>query len=242
MSKRAALAALLVTGALALSACSSSSGSSSGTSSAAAGSSAAGSSAASSSTVSAEITTRLADFTAHSSATLPFTTPVTVPKTPITFAFLQCVQSVCKEIGDGLEQAATAIGAKLIRYTHQDTAATVQQAAVNALQANPTAMFFSGDPVSFFQAQLDQFNAKKIPVIAWSEPGGLTPAGITANLLNGDDYYFIGVLEADYVAAHSAKDAHFLLTNRDQDSVPRLHRRDLELHGQRHRGRQRGDR
>lgn len=154
---------------------------------------------------------RVKAFTAHSQP-LAITKPVAVPK-KLTFAYMQCVQSVCKEIGDGLQKAADAIGAKLLRITHQDTPATVQQAAVNALQAKPDAVFFSGDPTEWFAAQLKEMNAKKIPVISWSEPGGFTPSGISANLLNGDDYYFIGVLEADWVASKYGAGSHSLLLN-----------------------------
>lgn len=154
---------------------------------------------------------RVKAFTAHSQP-LAITTPVAA-KTGLTFAFMQCVQSVCKEIGDGLQKAADAIGAKLIRITHQDTPATVQQAAVNALQANPDAVFFSGDPTEWFASQLKEMNTKKIPVISWSMPGGFTPPGISANLLNGDDYYFIGVLQADWVASKYGAGSHSLLLN-----------------------------
>lgn len=154
---------------------------------------------------------RVAAFTAHSQP-LADTQPVKAPK-GMTLAYLQCVQTVCKEIGDGLQEAANAIGAKLLRITHQDTASTVQQAAVNALQQNPDMLIFSGDPTSWITAQLQQAASKHIPVVAWSEPGGFTPQGIGANLLNGDDYYFLGVLEADWVASHRGAGSHSLLLN-----------------------------
>ena len=74
--------------------------------------------------------------------------------------------------GDGLQQASDAIGAKLVRITHQDTPETVQQAAVNALQQNPTAVFFSGDPTEWFSAQLDEMKALKPQVVV---PGHMKP-------------------------------------------------------------------
>ena len=44
----------------------------------------------------------------------------------------------------------------------------------------------------------------KIPVIAWSMPEGYEPGnGIAANILSQDDYYFYGVLMADYAVANS---------------------------------------
>jgi ABC-type sugar transport system substrate-binding protein len=156
--------------------------------------------------------TRVADFTAHTTP-MEITDPVKVPDKPMTFVFMQCVQTVCKEIGDGLETASAAIGAKLIRITHQDTPETVQQAAVNALQQNPTAVFFSGDPTEWFSAQLDEMKAKGIPVVGWSLEGGFTPDKVSANLLNQDDYYFIGVLEADWVVAKTGGKGTSLLLN-----------------------------
>ena len=155
---------------------------------------------------------RVADFTAHTEP-MPITEPVKLPSKPMTFVFMQCVQTVCKEIGDGLQQASDAIGAKLVRITHQDTPETVQQAAVNALQQNPTAVFFSGDPTEWFSAQLDEMKAKGIPVVGWSLDGGFTPDKVSANLLNQDDYYFIGVLEADWVVAKTGGKGTSLLLN-----------------------------
>ncbi len=154
---------------------------------------------------------RVAAFTAQSHP-LSETQPVTVKK-GLTIAYMQCVQTVCKEIGDGLQEAANAVGAKLLRITHQDTPNTVQQAAVNALQANPDIVLFSGDPTQWFAAQLKQMNDRHIPTVAWSEPGGFAPQGISANLLNSDDYYFLGVLEADWVASHYGAGSHSLLLN-----------------------------
>jgi ABC-type sugar transport system substrate-binding protein len=154
---------------------------------------------------------RVAAFTAHSQP-LAETTPVKIKK-PLTIAYMQCVQTVCEQIGQGLQEAAAAIGAKFLRFTHQDTPETVQQAAVDALQANPSMILFSGDPTQWFAAQLKEMNERHIPTIAWSEPGGFTPPGISANLLNSDDYYFLGVLEADWVAAKYGAGSQTLLLN-----------------------------
>lgn len=154
---------------------------------------------------------RVSAFTAHPAA-LAETQPVKVAK-GLTIAYLQCVQTVCVEIGNGLQEAADAIGAKLLRITHQDTASTVQQAAVNGLQQKPDLLIFSGDPTQWITAQLAQAKAQHIPVVAWSEPGGFSGNGLDANLINGDDYYFLGVLEADWVASHHGAGSHSLLLN-----------------------------
>jgi hypothetical protein len=204
--------------------CSSSGGQSSSNSSTSASSSSASASSSSSATASASSTgsaassgvspiaaERVAAFTAHSQP-LAETTSVKVKK-PLTIAYMQCVQTVCEQIGQGLQEAAAALGAKFERFTHQDTPQTVQQAAIEALQSNPSMILFSGDPTQWFSAQLAQMNARHIPTIAWSEPGGFTPSGISANLLNSDDYYFLGVLEADWVAAKYGAGTQTLLLN-----------------------------
>ncbi len=201
MDKRKVLAAGLLVGALVLTACSSGGGS--GNDPAASGAS---------STGVATATQRVADFTARSGP-MEITQSVTVPKKAMTFVYMQCVQVVCKEIGDGLQNASNAVGAKLIRITHQDTPETVQQAAVNALQANPTAVFFSGDPTQWFSAQLDEMKAKGIPVVGWSLDGGFQLPQVSANLINSDDYYFFGVLMADWVTAKTNGKADVLLLN-----------------------------
>jgi ABC-type sugar transport system substrate-binding protein len=220
---RTLIATAAVVSVLTAAACSSSSGQSSSNSSTSSTSSSAAVSTSSSATASGSAAAatgsgvspiaaeRVAAFTAHSQP-LAETTPVTIKK-PLTIAYMQCVQTVCEQIGQGLQEAAAAIGAKFLRFTHQDTPETVQQAAVDALQANPSMILFSGDPTQWFAAQLKEMNARHIPTIAWSEPGGFTPPGISANLLNSDDYYFLGVLEADWVAAKDGAGSQTLLLN-----------------------------
>jgi ABC-type sugar transport system substrate-binding protein len=220
---RTLIATAAVVSVLTAAACSSSNGQSSSNSSTSSTSSSAAVSTSSSATASGSAAAatssgvspiaaeRVAAFTAHSQP-LAETTPVTIKK-PLTIAYMQCVQTVCEQIGQGLQEAAAAIGAKFLRFTHQDTPETVQQAAVDALQANPSMILFSGDPTQWFAAQLKEMNARHIPTIAWSEPGGFTPPGISANLLNSDDYYFLGVLEADWVAAKDGAGSQTLLLN-----------------------------
>jgi ABC-type sugar transport system substrate-binding protein len=220
---RTLIATAAVVSVLTAAACSSSNGQSSSNSSTSSTSSSAAVSTSSSATASGSAAAatssgvspiaaeRVAAFTAHSQP-LAETTPVTIKK-PLTIAYMQCVQTVCEQIGQGLQEAAAAIGAKFLRFTHQDTPETVQQAAVDALQANPSMILFSGDPTQWFAAQLKEMNERHIPTIAWSEPGGFTPPGISANLLNSDDYYFLGVLEADWVAAKYGAGSQTLLLN-----------------------------
>lgn len=155
---------------------------------------------------------RVAEFTAQTRP-MDITEPVALPAEPVTIVFLQCVQTVCVQIGDNLQEAVAAIGGRLVRIAHQDTPETVQQAAVNALQENPTAVIFSGDPTEWFADQLQEMQDRGIPVVGWSLAGGFTPDLVSANLLNQDDYYFHGMLMADYVLDHTDGQGSSVLLN-----------------------------
>jgi ribose transport system substrate-binding protein len=211
---------------LALAACSSSSSTSAASSGATSSSSlsvasspAAGSSA--SGTTSAAMATaklRVAEFTKAPSSTLPVSTPVTPPKN-IKIAFTWCAQVVCTSIASGIQQAATALHASFVAFHHDDTASTVSTAFTNAITANPTMVLTSGDPSEWYQPQLNQLAAKKIPVVAWSIPAGYHTSGFAANIISNDDYYFEGMLEADYVAVQTNGKANILLESAPQYPV-----------------------
>jgi ribose transport system substrate-binding protein len=151
-------------------------------------------------------------FTAHSGA-MPVVDPVKVAPGKKTFVYIQCLQVICKQVGDALQIASDAVGAELIRLAVQDTPASVQQAAVTALQHNPTAVFDGADPTEWFSEQLAEMNKRKIPVIAWSLPGGFKDGGLSANLLPTDQFYFAGVLMADWVASEGGAGSHSLMLN-----------------------------
>jgi ribose transport system substrate-binding protein len=157
-------------------------------------------------------TERTADFMAHA-GDMPVTEPVKTPDSKMTFVYIQCLQVICKQVGDALEVASDALGAELIRLAVQDTPASVQQAAITALQHNPTAVFDGADPTEWFADQLAEMKKRDIPVIAWALPGGFASSGVSANLLPTDSFYFAGVLMADYVASTAGVGSHSLLLN-----------------------------
>ena len=60
----------------------------------------------------------------------------------------------------------------------------------------------SGNPREWFAPQLATLEEMGVPVVAWSMPEAYEPGeGVSVNLLTNDDYYFYGVLMADYAAA-----------------------------------------
>jgi ribose transport system substrate-binding protein len=220
--RRSMLLVALVALSLALAACSSSG--SSGTSPGSSPSSSSGtssSSPASSASTSAAMTLakeRVAEFSKPPSATLPVTTSVKAPKN-LTIAFTWCAQVVCTSIASGIQQAAQALGAKFEAFHHDDTASTVSAAFDNAIATNPSMVLTSGDPQQWYQSQLNELAAKKIPVVAWSLPSAYHSPGIAANIISNDDYFFEGVLEADYVAVQSNDSGTFLLESAPQYPV-----------------------
>jgi len=158
---------------------------------------------------------RVAEFLKAPSTRLPIATTLKIPSGKLKVAYTWCAQVVCADIAAGAQQAATAIGAQFVAFHHEDTASTVSAAFTNAVTAAPSMVLTSGDPVQWFQTQLNQLNAKKVPVVGWSLPQAYHGAGFAANLITNDDYFFYGVLMADYVSTETNGKAHVLL-----ESVP----------------------
>lgn len=132
---------------------------------------------------------------------LPFSEPISaVPKAKKVY-YVQCSVSACTEIKVGIEAAAKALGWTFESSVHKDTPDTVAAAFDAAIAAKPDVVLTSGNPREWFAPQLKTLADAKIPVVAWSLPEGYEPGnGISANLLTNDDYYFYGVLMADWVA------------------------------------------
>ena len=149
---------------------------------------------------------------------LGITEAVAVPD-KLKVAYVQCSVPVCESIRLGIAEAVNAAGGELVTFPHKDSADTVQAAFQAAVQSNPSMVLTSGNPREWFEQELAQLNEKKIPVIAWSIPEEYKPAGIAANLLTGDDYYFNGVLMADYVTDKTEGKANVLFINIPQFPV-----------------------
>jgi len=142
---------------------------------------------------------------------LPLSTPIAAPADVSVF-YVQCSVPVCAEIAIGLEAATAAAGWNYETASHQDTPDTVASAFDAAIAAQPDVVLTSGNPREWFAPQLATLSEQGIPVVAWSMPEGYEPGdGISVNLLTDDDYYFYGVLMADYAAVNSTtKDILFV--------------------------------
>jgi len=149
---------------------------------------------------------------------LGLTEKVAAPK-GLKVAYVQCSVPVCESIRQGIAEAVDAIGGTLEIFTTQDTADTVQAAFEAAVQSNPDMVLTSGNPRAWFETSLAELNEKNIPVVAWSMPEPYQAPGLAANLVTGDDYYFNGVLMADYVTAKTEGKANALFLNIPQFPV-----------------------
>lgn len=134
---------------------------------------------------------------------LPIGSPI-VPAAGTKLFYVQCSVPVCAEIAIGIEAAAAAAGWEYETASHQDTPDTVASAFDAAIAAQPDVVLTSGNPREWFASQLTTLEEQGIPVVAWSLPEPYEPGGgIDVNLLTNDDYYFYGVLMADYAAVTS---------------------------------------
>lgn len=134
---------------------------------------------------------------------LPLSAPIAIEPGTKVF-YVQCGVSACAEIAVGVEAAAAAGGWEYETASHQDTPDTVASAFDAAIAAQPDVVLTSGNPREWFESQLATLEEQGIPVVAWSLPESYEPGGgIEVNLLTGDDYYFYGVLMADYAAVTS---------------------------------------
>lgn len=134
---------------------------------------------------------------------LPFAAPVAVEAGKKLF-YVQCSVPVCAEIAIGIEAAVEAAGWEYETASHQDTPETVASAFDAAIAAQPDVVLTSGNPREWFASQLATLQEQEIPVVAWSMPEAYEPGdGVSVNLLTEDDYYFYGVLMADYAALNS---------------------------------------
>jgi ABC-type sugar transport system substrate-binding protein len=153
--------------------------------------------------VSAEAEARVAAFR-QPLTELPLNAPIAIEPGTKVF-YVQCSVSACAEIAVGLEAAADFAGWELEVASHQDTPDTVATAFDAAIAAQPDVVLSSGNPREWFASQLATLEEQGIPLVTWSLPEGYEPGeGINVNLLTDDDYYFYGVLMADYAAVTSA--------------------------------------
>jgi ribose transport system substrate-binding protein len=203
---------LVVTAALALTACSSSSKSASSSTQSAGpdGSTAASSSAATTAIAAAQQAVQ-------AKMTRPTTIEVTQPVgAPIpkgkTIDWIQCAIPACTQLGVGLKGATDALGWKLNIIDSGLTAEGVTNAWAKAVQQKPDAVIGAGNPKSLFQASLQQLAAAGIPVVDIDVTDSAGD-GITAVIQGSSAYGPSGALIADWVLADGGTKANTLVVD-----------------------------
>jgi ribose transport system substrate-binding protein len=146
-------------------------------------------------------------------------TEAVTPPDSLKVAYVQCAVPVCESIRQGIDEAVSALGGELVVFPTEDTADTVQAAFQSAIQSESDMVLTSGNPREWFEAELAELNEAGTPVVGWSIPEGYEPEGFAANLVTGDDYWFNGVLMADYVTVETEGDADVLFMNIPQFPV-----------------------
>lgn len=112
-----------------------------------------------------------------------------------------------------MQKAVDAVGGTLTIQAYDGTPEGTQAAFQSGLQAAPDFFISSGNPVEWYEAELEQFGEAGIPVVQWSIPDGYQPDGMAANLITGGDYYFQGALIADWITTETDGEANVLALN-----------------------------
>ncbi len=112
---------------------------------------------------------------------------------------------ISQEFDAGIGAAAKAIGMKLTTINAGFTPQTISSAFSQAFQAPPAAILLLGTPASEITPQLQEAQAKHIPVITlFTSPSTYW----AANIFSNTQFARLGRLEADFVIAKSAAKAN----------------------------------
>lgn len=156
------------------------------------------------------------------------------PEPGKTIAWLQCSQSSCGVIGDGVTAAAEKLGwtVKRIDFRNEDPESIIT-AMDQAIDAKPDAIALSGVPSERYEAALERAHAAEIPVITGAvidEVGGMEGNGIIG-LVGGSASYEEGAsIVADWVIADSGGDANILAVTADDFPIIKFEIEALQKH------------
>jgi ribose transport system substrate-binding protein len=203
--------------ALAVAACGSTSSSSSSSGSSSSPAAASGASTSASASGSTSVTDSAAYKTAMArvaqfrqpATSIGITAPVKV-KPGLKIAWVQCSSVACAQAGQGMAQAAKALGAQFKSWADQDTPTTVQAGMSAAMQWGPNILITSSNDPAWYKSTLTEAKQKNIPVVTFALPGSYKQAGIAINYEPAADLYFRGLLMTDYAIQQTRGHAHIL--------------------------------
>lgn len=151
-----------------------------------------------------------------------------------TVAWLQCSQSSCGVIGDGVTAAGKLLGWKVKRFDFSNTdPESVITTMDQAVDSNPDAIAISGVPSERYEAALARAKAKGIPVIEGAvvdEVGGMDGNGIVG-LVGGKAAYKAGAeAVSDWIIGDSGGDANVLVVTADDFPIIKFEADSVEGH------------
>jgi ABC-type sugar transport system substrate-binding protein len=214
MRRRILLVPFLLLVALLVAACgssgsSSSSSGSSGSSSESSSESSEGSGSAQKSAAYEEAIKRVEAFH-EPNTSIGITEPVKSVEPGLKIAWVQCSSVACAQAGEGMEEAAQALGAEFKSWADQDTPTTVKSGMNSAMQWEPSMIITSSNDPAWYKGTLTEAEEKGIPVVTFALPGSYKQPGIVINYEPAEDLYFRGVLMTDYAIAQTHGEAHIL--------------------------------
>jgi ribose transport system substrate-binding protein len=151
-----------------------------------------------------------------------------------TIAWLQCSQSSCAVIGDGVAAAGELLGWKVNRFDFSNTdPESVINTVEQAVESDPDAIAISGVPSERYESALASAKEKGIPVIEGAvvdEVGGVDGNGIVG-LVGGKSAYKAGAeAVSDWVIADSGGDANILVVTADDFPIIKFEADTVEAH------------
>lgn len=150
----------------------------------------------------AELTERVAKYTAVPSHLLQATPIAKKATSGKTLDLLVCGVPVCAEFNNAASQAASLLGWKIQKISLGVSPQEFSNAYNQAVQNKPDMVIGSGLPRTLFNTQLTELEKMNIPVIEWSS--GITP--VPGHLWVAADnplYEASGMMLAEFVAADS---------------------------------------
>jgi ribose transport system substrate-binding protein len=144
--------------------------------------------------------------------TIPQTTPL--PKAPPkgkTFVWLQCLLPTCKEIGQGIDAAASAIGWKVKTLSYDSgNPATLIAAMKQALQYKPVGVGLSGLAQALWTGEISQYAKAHVDIIPSFIGANPTSSTVPVDLVGQDFAQLNGKLMANWIIADSGAKADVL--------------------------------
>ena len=146
---------------------------------------------------------------------IPLTTPLkSAPPNGKTIVYLQCEVAQCKEGGEGVQQATSALSWTLKSIPFKSTdPSTLNSAFQQALQLKPLAVIIAGIPEVLWKGQEAAYQQAGIPIIPFFVGPIDLSSTVIANIGNLNDNAYFGKVLADWFIVDSGGKGDALVAN-----------------------------